>query len=59
MEYNICMLKRNYRLKNKTAFNATYRIQNSFYKNGVVMFLGRKKADADCKIGFVVSKNTH
>lgn len=59
MEYNICMLKRNYRLKNKAAFNATYRIQNSFYKNGVVMFLGRKKADADCKIGFVVSKKTH
>lgn len=53
------MLKKNYRLKNKSAFNATYRIQNSFYKNGIIMFLGQKKIDSNCKIGFVVSKKTH
>ena len=43
------MLKKNYRLKNKSAFNATYRIQNSFYKNGIIMFLGQKKIDSNCK----------
>lgn len=53
------MLLKNYRLKNKSAFNATYRIQNSYYKNGIIMFLGRKKPDTVCKIGFVVSKKTH
>lgn len=53
------MLPKNYRLKNKSAFKATYHVQNSFYKNGIIMFLGRKKLDTDCKIGFVVSKKTH
>lgn len=58
--YNNSMLPKEYRLKNKSAFNATYRVQNSFYKNGIVMFCGRlKKTDAPAKIGFVVSKKTH
>ena len=58
--YNNDMLPKQYRLKNKSAFNATYRIQNSFYKNGVVMFVGKKSnSDVPVKIGFVVSKKTH
>lgn len=58
--YNNSMLPKEYRLKKKTAFNATYKIQNSFYKNGIVMFCGRSiQSDAKVKIGFVVSKKTH
>lgn len=53
------MLPKKFRLKNKSAFNATYHIQNSFYKNGIIMFLGRKRPESECKIGFVVSKKTH
>ena len=58
--YNNSMLPKEYRLKKKTAFNATYKRQNSFYKNGIVMFCGRPiQSDAKVKIGFVVSKKTH
>ncbi len=54
------MLPRNYRLKNKYAFTATYKIQNSFYKNGIIMFVGKKSESINNpKIGFVVSKKTH
>ena len=55
------MLPKDYRLKNKAAFSATYRIKNSFYKGGIVMFAGLKKKDVDSttKVGFVVSKKTH
>lgn len=54
------MLPKEYRLKNKAAFNATYRIQNSFYKNGIIMFAGRQTENPILpKIGFVVSKKTH
>lgn len=55
------MIPKPYRLKKKIAFNATYKIKNSYYKNGVVMFVGKKKStqDSPTKIGFVVSKKTH
>ena len=55
------MLSKEYRLKKKTAFTATYRIKNSFYLNGVAVFVGlRKKSEDDItKVGFVVSKKTH
>ena len=54
------MLLKEHRLKNKYAFNATYKIQNSFYKNGIIMFVGKKATnDYSTKIGFVVSKKTH
>ena len=39
------MLSKQYRLKKKSAFTATYRIKNSFYKNGIVLFVGKKKCD--------------
>ena len=55
------MLSKEYRLKKKTAFTATYRIKNSFYLNGVAVFVGLKKKNNEDKtlVGFVVSKKTH
>lgn len=55
------MLKKQFRLKNKAAFSATYRIKNSHYKGGVALFAGKLKPDEDflTKVGFVVSKKTH
>lgn len=55
------MLKKQFRLKNKAAFNAIYRIKNSTYKGGVTLFAGKEKTDlsATTRVGFVVSKKTH
>ena len=55
------MLPKQFRLKNKMAFSATYRVKNSSHKGGVTLFAGISKKDADTptKVGFVVSKKTH
>ena len=55
------MLKKQYRLKNKKAFNAIYKLKNSTHKGGVSLFVGLKKKDETqtTKVGFVVSKKTH
>jgi ribonuclease P protein component len=54
------MLQKEYRLKKRTAFNATYRTGVSYHKSGVTVFCGKKKtADYPTKIGFVVSKKIH
>ena len=54
------MLPKKYRLKNKLAFNATYRVNNSRKCNGIVVIAGlKKKNDIETKVGFVVSKKTH
>lgn len=54
------MLPKQFRLKNKSAFNATYRVKNSFYKSGIIMFAGKiANTKVNTKIGFVVSKKTH
>ncbi len=55
------MLKKQYRLKNKSAFSATYRVKNSFHKGGITLFAGLQKKDENTftKVGFVVSKKTH
>lgn len=55
------MLPKQYRLKNKSAFQATYRVKNSTHKGGVTLFAGILKKDADTptRVGFVVSKKTH
>lgn len=55
------MLKKQYRLKNNSAFNATYRIKNSIHKGGITVFAGLEKKDKSSftKVGFVVSKKTH
>lgn len=54
------MLPKQFRLKNKAAFSATYRIKNSFYKGGITLFAGKKKKEEiPTRVGFVVSKKTH
>ena len=57
------MLKKEYRLKRRTAFNATYRVGNSYYKGGITLFCGKEKSveqlNIPVKIGFVVSKKIH
>lgn len=54
------MLPKEYRLKKRNAFNATYRTGTSFHKDGITVFCGKNKT-SDCitKIGFVVSKKIH
>ena len=55
------MLKKRFRLKNKKAFNAIYKLKNSTHKGGVSLFAGIEKKDENqpTKVGFVVSKKTH
>ncbi len=55
------MLKKRFRLKNKAAFSATYRVKKSTHKGGVTLFAGIKKKtpEISTKAGFVVSKKTH
>jgi len=54
------MLPNEYRLKKRTAFNATYRTGTSFHKDGITVFCGKTKTqDFPTKIGFVVSKKIH
>lgn len=54
------MLKKENQLKNKYAFNATYKIKNFHHKGGITLNAGKEKDDdTPVKIGFVVSKKTH
>ena len=54
------MLPKDYRLKKRAAFNATYRTGKSLHKDGITMFVGKEKNnDFPTKIGFVVSKKIH
>lgn len=54
------MLPKQYRLKNKFAFKATYKVKNSAHKGGVTLFAGLvKKEDYPTRVGFVVSKKVH
>lgn len=55
------MLKKCYRLRKDSAFSATYRVKHSYHKDGIVLWVGKKKTDAKfpTKVGFVVSKKTH
>lgn len=55
------MLKKQYRLRKKSAFNATYRIKHSYCIGGIVLWVGKKKANSEytTKAGFVVSTKTH
>ena len=55
------MLKRKFRLKNKKAFNAIYKLKHSTHKGGVSLFAGLEKKDlsSPTRVGFVVSKKTH
>lgn len=54
------MLPKQYRLKNRSAFKATYKVKNSTHKGGVTLFAGiLKKEEIPTKVGFVVSKKVH
>lgn len=57
----IFMLPKQYRLKKRAAFSATYKVKHSTHKGGVTLFAGIEKSDASdyTKAGFVVSKKTH
>ena len=51
------MLPKDYRLKKRIAFNATYRVGKTFHKDGITVFCGKNKLNnTPTKIGFVVSK---
>ena len=54
------MLPKDFRLKKRNAFAATYRTGKSLHKDGVTMFVGKEKNnDFPTRIGFVVSKKIH
>lgn len=55
------MLPKQFRLKKKSAFTATYKVKNSSHKGGVTLFTGILKKDIEqpTRVGFVVSKKTH
>ena len=55
------MLPKQYRLKKKSAFKATYKVKNSSHSGGVTWFAGilKKENDLPAKVGFVVSKKVH
>ena len=54
------MLPKQYRLKKRTAFKATYKVKHSTHSGGVTLFAGiEKNEDVPTKVGFVVSKKVH
>lgn len=54
------MLPKQYRLKKRSAFKATYKVKNSSHSGGVTLFAGVvKKDESPTKVGFVVSKKVH
>lgn len=54
------MLPKQYRLKKRSAFQATYKVKNSTHSGGVTLFAGiLKKEETPTKVGFVVSKKVH
>ena len=64
------MLPKQYRLKKRSAFKATYKVKNSTHMGGVTLFAGILKTaikqnnehdqfSPPTKVGFVVSKKVH
>lgn len=55
------MLPKQFRLTNNSAFIATYNNHNIISNENVIIYLGKKKIDADfpTRFGFVVSKKVH
>ena len=56
------MLPRKFRLKNNSAFSATYRLKNTLGNKYFLLYLGTEITDYETqnlKIGFVVSKKFH
>ena len=58
--YDFVMLPKDYRLKKRIAFAATYRTGKAVYLEGITIFAGKEKtSDISTKVGFVVSKKVH
>ena len=54
------MLPKEYRLKKRTAFSATYKTGKTLHKDGVTVFIGKEKqTETPTRVGFVVSKKIH
>ncbi len=55
------MLQKKYRLKNYSAFNATYKLKNITADENVCIYWGKEKTTSDIttKFAFVVSKKIH
>ncbi len=55
------MLKKQYRLKKYSAFNATYKLKNTVADSNLCIYFGKEKKteDISTKIAFVVSKKIH
>ncbi len=54
------MLPKEYRLKKRSAFNATYKTGKTLHKDGITLFIGKEKNnDYPTRVGFVVSKKIH
>ena len=54
------MLPKQYRLKRRSAFQATYKVKNSTHSGGVTLYAGiLKKEETPTRVGFVVSKKVH
>ena len=54
------MIPIKFRLKKRSAFKATYKVNHSSHSGGVTLFSGKeKKEDYPTKVGFVVSKKVH
>ena len=55
------MLQKKYRLKNYSAFNATYKLKNTVADENICIYFGKEKLQPDIqtKIAFVVSKKIH
>lgn len=54
------MLPKEYRLKKRSAFEATYRTGKTIRLDGITAFLGKEKNNTcTTKLGFVVSKKFH
>ena len=54
------MLPKEYRLKKRSSFSATYKTGKSLHKDGITMFTGKEKHnELPTRVGFVVSKKIH
>ena len=54
------MLPKDYRLKKRAAFNATYKTGKTLHKDGITLFIGKEKNNEyPTRVGFVVSKKIH
>lgn len=59
--YNNFMLKRIYRLKKNSAFNATFKVKNIKRNDFLTIYFGKRKTDEKyfTKFGFVISKKIY